>query len=137
MKLLIVSLLLLLAASCTTKNICKCDQLFDGKTLDGWEITPGGKWEVKDGVIAGTSKKSEKRHSILLTKKQYSDFVMCLKYNAVKGNSGLYFRVNKIDHFVTVKGFQAEIGHEYETVSWQTSRRRHVCTLGQRLSRLA
>ena len=27
--------------------------LFDGKTLKGWTPSPGGKWEVKDGVIVG------------------------------------------------------------------------------------
>ncbi len=36
--------------------------LFDGKTLDGWHTLPGGNWEFKDGVLIGTSKKSEKRH---------------------------------------------------------------------------
>ncbi len=30
-------------------------ELFNGKNLDGWEPTPGGKWEVKDGVIIGTT----------------------------------------------------------------------------------
>ena len=47
----------------------KFKPLFNGKNLKGWEPTPGGKWEVKNGVIVGTSPKSERRHGILLTKK--------------------------------------------------------------------
>ncbi|HJN89928.1 MAG TPA: family 16 glycoside hydrolase, partial [Verrucomicrobiota bacterium] len=54
--------------------------LFNGKNLDGWEPTPGGKWEVKNGVIIGTSPKSEPRHGILLTKKRFKDFVVKAKF---------------------------------------------------------
>ncbi|MDP7287367.1 MAG: DUF1080 domain-containing protein, partial [Phycisphaerae bacterium] len=47
--------------------------LFDGKTLKGWTALPGGKWEVKDGVILGTSAKSERRHGLLASDKEYTD----------------------------------------------------------------
>ena len=49
--------------------------LFDGKTLNGWSPAPGGKWVVKDGAIVGTSPKTERRHGMLLTDKQFTDFV--------------------------------------------------------------
>jgi len=95
--------------------------LFDGKTLKGWHTAPGGKWEVKDGVIVGTSPKTERRHGMLLSDKKYGDFVLRLKFKSLKGNSGLYFRSQRVDHPVTVNGFQAEIapagpvGGLYET----------------------
>ena len=95
--------------------------LFDGKTLDGWKPMPGGKWEVKDGVIVGTSQKSEGRHGQLIAEKTYKDFTVRLKFKSLKGNSGLYFRVEKVDSPVAVHGFQAEIdpandvGGLYET----------------------
>ena len=95
--------------------------LFDGKTLDGWHTLPGGKWEVKDGVILGTSVRSDHRHGQLVSDKQYKDFTVRVKYKAVKGNSGLYFRVDKVPGAVGVHGFQAEIdpardvGGLYET----------------------
>ena len=66
--------------------------LFDGKTLKGWQTAPGGKWEVKDGAIVGTSPKTERRHGMLLSEKKYGDFVLRLKFKSLKGNSGLYFR---------------------------------------------
>jgi hypothetical protein len=95
--------------------------LFDGKTLDGWHTAPGGNWEVKDGVIVGTSPQTERRHGMLLSDKKYGDFVLRLKFKSLKGNSGLYFRAERVDSPVTVHGFQAEIapsgpvGGLYET----------------------
>jgi len=83
--------------------------LFDGKTLDGWHTLPGGKWEVKDGVIVGTSEKSESRHGLLVTDKTFSDFTVQTKFKVVKGNSGFYFRSEKVDHRVGVHGFQADV----------------------------
>lgn len=95
--------------------------LFDGTTLDGWDILPGGMWEVKEGLIVGTSPASETRHGILLCKEKVADFTLRLKYRALHGNSGLYFRVDTVKSDVTVHGFQAEIdeakdiGGLYET----------------------
>jgi hypothetical protein len=95
--------------------------LFDGKTLTGWHQVPGGKWTVENGIIIGTSPKEEERHGILLTDQRYRDFKLRLKFKALKGNSGLYFRVDTVDSKVSVNGFQAEIdehkdiGGLYET----------------------
>lgn len=44
--------------------------LFDGKSLNGWQISPGGTWEVENGVIVGTSPKTERRHGMLLSDKE-------------------------------------------------------------------
>jgi hypothetical protein len=95
--------------------------LFDGKTLSGWHTLPGGKWEVKDGVIVGTSQASEPRHGLLVSDQRYKDFTVRLKFKAIKGNSGFYFRADKVQNAVGVYGFQAEIdaandiGGLYET----------------------
>ena len=96
--------------------------LFSKKNLTGWHTLPGGKWEVIDGILIGTSEKSDPRHGLLVTDKSYSDFIISVTYKAIKGNSGLYFRVEEIDDNVGVKGFQAEIdptkdaGGLYETM---------------------
>lgn len=97
--------------------------LFDGETLHGWKPLPGGEWKIADGVIVGSQEKTEKRHGMLLSEKQYGDFIVRLKYKAIDGNSGFYFRVQKVDHAVSVRGFQAEIdasgndvGGLYETL---------------------
>ena len=87
-------------------------RLFDGKTLDGWHALPGGKWEVKDGTIVGTSPKSERRHGLLASDATYGDFTVRLKFRVVQGNSGFYFRSEKVDHAVGVFGFQAEVAND-------------------------
>ncbi len=85
--------------------------LFDGKTLEGWHALPGGTWEVKDGELVGTSPKSERRHGLLASDKTYGDFTVRLKFRVVKGNSGLYFRSEKVDGAVGAHGLQAEISN--------------------------
>ena len=95
--------------------------LFDGKTLKGWHTLPGGNWKVENGVIVGTSDTSDPRHGLLVTDKIYKDFELSIKYLAVKGNSGLYFRVKEVGGPYGVEGLQAEIdplqgdGGLYET----------------------
>ena len=89
--------------------------IFDGKTLKGWTPAPGGKWEVKDGAIVGTSPKSERRHGILLTDKQYSDFVVKAKFRVHAGDSGFYFRAERVKSAVSVNGFQVEVDTSQET----------------------
>lgn len=86
--------------------------LFNHADLEGWHALPGGKWEVKDGNIIGISPASEPRHGILLTDTEYDDFRLKVIYKAIKGNSGLYFRVEKVEEPVHVYGFQAEIDPE-------------------------
>jgi len=89
--------------------------LFDGKTLNGWTPAPGGKWEVKDGSIVGTSPKTERRHGILLTDKQFTDFVVKAKFRVHSGDSGFYFRAKRVKSAVSVNGFQVEVDTTQET----------------------
>ena len=86
--------------------------LFNHENLDGWEIMPGGEWQVEDGVLVGTSPASEERHGILVTDQEYDDFKLRVVYKANQGNSGLYFRVEKVGEPYNVAGFQAEIDPE-------------------------
>jgi len=93
--------------------------LFDGKTLSGWHAIGVGEWTVEDGVIVGR-KKAEREFGHLVTDRTFKDFTIRLKFKAVKGNSGLYFRIEE-KGFSGVSGFQAEIdanrdvGGLYET----------------------
>jgi len=95
--------------------------LFDGRSLKGWHSLPGGKWVVVDGVIVGTSDKEEPRHGLLVSDDVFDDFTIRLKFKAIEGNSGFYFRCDEVKGIVGVHGFQAEIatsediGGLYET----------------------
>ena len=95
--------------------------LFDGESLKGWTALPGGSWTVEKGAIVGKSPKSENRHGMLLSDKQYSDFVVTAKFRVHAGNSGFYFRSERVKSNVSVNGFQVEVdptqatGGLYET----------------------
>ena len=93
----------------TGQSSASCQKLFDGKTLNGWEVLPGGEWKVENGILVGQQDKTEKRHGMLLSKKTYTDFIVKLKYKSLKGNSGFYFRTGRDEGNLSVKGFQAEI----------------------------
>ena len=89
--------------------------LWDGKTLQGWHTLPGGNWVVVDGAIRGTSPASERRHGQLVSDAKFKDFTVRLKFRALEGNSGFYFRVDKVDGAVGVHGFQAEVDPRRDT----------------------
>ena len=95
--------------------------LFDGASLAGWQTIPGGRWQITDGVLVGSNASSDPRHGLLLSDATLDDFTVRVAFKAVKGNSGLYFRAEKVAGSVGVHGFQAEIdanndvGGLYET----------------------
>lgn len=105
----------------------KWQNLFDGKTLNGWHALPGGTWTVEDGILVGRSDVKEERHGILMSDKEYSNFEIEVVFKAVKGNSGLYFRVEEIGGVYGVLGFQAEIHpEEYVGGLYETGGRQWV-----------
>ena len=114
MKHIILTIAIILGTTPATRAT-EFKPIFDGKTLKGWTPAPGGKWEVKNGAIVGTSPKSERRHGILLTDKQYSDFVVKAKFRVHSGDSGFYFRAARVKSAVSVNGFQVEVDTSQET----------------------
>lgn len=94
--------------------------LWDGKSMQGWHVIGKGQWKIEENALHATNVKSEKDFGHLVTDRDYTNFTVRLKYKAVKGNSGLYFRVAE-KGFSGVTGFQAEIdpdkdaGGLYET----------------------
>ncbi|UCD50247.1 MAG: DUF1080 domain-containing protein, partial [Phycisphaerales bacterium] len=86
--------------------------LFDGKTLDGWIQRNGkAKYTVEDGVIIGTTVLGTP-NSFLCTEKIYTDFVLELEYLVEPGmNSGIQIRSNSFEHYkdYRVHGYQVEI----------------------------
>ena len=97
------------------------ESLFNGKDLTGWHTQPGGEWQVVDGVIVGTSASSERRHGLLVSDREFTNFILRAKFRVHEGNSGLYFRAEETNTNVAVRGFQAEVdrssavGGLYET----------------------
>ena len=124
-RLLILSSLLLALTASAAPLTWK--PLFNGKDLTGWHPVPGGKWEVLDGAILGTSPRSEPRHGLLVTDKRYKNFKVRAKFKVEKGDSGFYFRAKKTGTRVSVKGFQAEVDNSPEVGGlYETSMRAWV-----------
>ena len=59
----------------------KCKQIFDGKTLDGWEQSPGGSFVVKAGAIASTGKGAH-----AWTKEDYGEFRIFFTVRQISGD---------------------------------------------------
>ncbi|MEK6239494.1 MAG: DUF1080 domain-containing protein, partial [Planctomycetales bacterium] len=68
--------------------------MFDGKSLDGWSVTPSGAakaWSVQDGVIIGEGDKG--RSYLVYDNKDLADFELKFSYKFPgKGNSGVSIR---------------------------------------------
>ena len=106
---------LIACVSFTFAHAGETTPLFNGKNLDGWKVLPGGTWTVEDGVIVGRSPKSEKRHGILLSEKEYTDFVVTAKFRVLSGDSGFYFRSDPVNRPASVNGIQVEVDSSQET----------------------
>jgi len=70
--------------------------LFDGKTLNGWEVCNGSaRFEARDGMIVGTTAEGSP-NSFLCTKKEYGDFVFEFDVKTdVALNSGVQIRSHR------------------------------------------
>ena len=124
---ILLPLLALLSSLLTAGAEPKWQPLFNGKDLDGWHPVPGGKWEVVDGTILGTSPRSEPRHGLLMTDKRFKNFRVRAKFKVTSGDSGFYFRVEKTNTHVSVRGFQAEVDNSREVGGlYETSMRAWV-----------
>lgn len=83
--------------------------LFDGKTLNNWEIHGGdAKYSVQDGEIVGTAI-MDTPNTFLCTKEKFEDFILVLDvYLPNHLNSGIQFRSN-LNEKKEVFGYQSEI----------------------------
>lgn len=102
----------LVAHLANAQDKIKFENLFDGKTLNGWEQVQGtARYEVKDEMIVGTTALNSP-NSFLATKKNYGNFILELDFKVDAGlNSGIQFRSKKDKNYKEgiVHGYQVEI----------------------------
>lgn len=92
--------------------------LFDGTTLDGWEVMEDeGKFFVEDGAIVGETAPGVKS-SYLCTKESFDDFVLEVEFKVDPGlNSGVQIRSDVYDEEATtlyMTGRLDLVSHTYE-----------------------
>ncbi|MEI9806594.1 MAG: DUF1080 domain-containing protein [Bacteroidota bacterium] len=92
-KLSFFAILLTLAAGCGAQEK-EWKELFDGKSLNGWEKVAGkADYKIEDGAIVGITV-SNTPNTFLITGEKYNDFILELevKIEDTTSNSGIQFR---------------------------------------------
>ena len=94
-------------------NAQEWEPLVKGDTLDGWTQRGGAaRYEIKDGVITGTTTPEQKANAFLCTEKEYGNFELELEFKVDPGfNSGVQVRSQSLPEYKDgrVHGYQVEI----------------------------
>lgn len=114
-------------------------QIFDGKTLDGWEYDPTY-WRVENGSLVGevTAANLLKRNSFI-TKKNFvtANFDLKVEYRITRqGNSGINYRSVLIDSLpYAMRGYQADIdgANNYTGQNYEERGRTTLAYIGQKV----
>lgn len=98
------------------------ENLFDGKTLFGWDGDPA-LWKVEDGTIVGTTTDENPiKYNSFLTWQggDLTDFHLKVDYKIENGNSGIQYRSFAIDKPHALGGYQAdfEAGDRYSGICY-------------------
>jgi len=109
--------LLLITTSCLAQEDI---QLFDGKTLAGWEGSENV-FRVENGCIVGGSlEKGLDESYYLCTTEEYSDFELTLSVKLIHknlaGNSGISFRAKRKQGSNMLASYQADIGYIHPNI---------------------
>jgi hypothetical protein len=87
-------------------------QIFDGKSLNGWDGDPGF-WRVEDGAIVGqtTTDKQPKQNTFLIWRGGTpGNFELRLQYKLTGFNSGIQYRSIELPNIkYAMKGYQADM----------------------------
>ena len=88
--------------------------IFDGKSFDGWQGDTNKSFRIEDGaIVGGTMKAKVPRNEFLCTTRQFTNFVLRLKFKLLGGpsaNGGVQFRTKRIPNNNEVSGYQADMG---------------------------
>ena len=101
--------ILLLAALACCASAADFVPLFDGKSLNGWEICNGqATWRVESGVIVGRTAEGSP-NSFLCTTKEYGDFILEFEVkNDPELNSGVQIRGHRYGNDVGARIFNGK-----------------------------
>ncbi len=108
----ILSLLFLVLPGNTHNRLTSAEKqqgwelLFNGRNLDGWYGEPR-LWKVADGMIVGSSGRRLRRNTFLISRREFSDFILKVDIKLTNRNSGVQFR-SKVLPAHTVRGYQAD-----------------------------
>ncbi|MDX9868068.1 MAG: DUF1080 domain-containing protein [Kiritimatiellia bacterium] len=79
-------------------------------------------FQHEEGILVGQHKEGEKRDGLVVSDRNYSDFIVRVSYQLFGGNSALYFRAEEVNTPWLLKGFQNEIaGNAKDSALWHTA----------------
>jgi hypothetical protein len=91
----------------TSMSYAEFQPIFDGESLDGWNIHGTEKWYVDDGLLVCESG-PDAEYGYLATDKFYKDFILELEFQQeADGNSGVFFRSTL--EGTKISGWQVEV----------------------------
>ena len=132
MRIHALSRCLLLALACLAARVSAAEELFDGKTLTGWECDLKW-WRVEDGLLTGGSL-TEKvpRNFFLATTRSFQNFELRLQLkltgvpNTGMINSGVQIRSLRVPNNTEMSGYQVDAGDNWWGKLYDESRRNKV-----------
>ena len=129
LRLLFGCICILAISGVTTFLPQKTIQLFDGRSFRGWEGDTIKTWRIENGAIVGGSlKETVPENNFLCTKRNFSNFVLILKFKLIGNsgfiNAGVQFRSQRLTNPAhEMIGYQADIGPKYWGSLYDESRR--------------
>lgn len=115
-------------------------QIFDGKTLDGWEGDPTY-WRVEEGKLVGevTPATILSRNSFIIWRgKIVKDFELKVEYRvSAEGNSGINYRSEKVEGVpYALRGYQADLdgAQNYTGSNYEERRRTTLASRGEQVA---
>jgi len=109
LQLTLALLALLTSAAAAEKTVA----LFDGKSFKGWEGDTTKTFRIDHGtIIGGSMKEKVPRNEFLCTTRNYTNFVLKLKFKLIGegSNAGVQIRTKRIPNHHEVSGYQADMG---------------------------
>ena len=111
----------------------KATSLFDGKSLDGWEVISRDQrwWTVSDGALTGGSLTTKVPHNTFISTKesfQNFDFTCKIRVQGAGGfiNSGIQIRSVRVPNNSEMSGYQVDAGDGWWGKLYDESRRNKV-----------
>lgn len=103
-------------------------ELFDGRSLRGWDGDAAW-FRVEDGAIVGGRLSEKIPHNFFLSSQQeYGDFELQLEFRLVgdSTNAGIQLRSRRIPNHHEMIGYQADLGQNYWGALYDESRRNRI-----------
>ena len=105
------------------------EQLFDGKSFNGWQGDTLTTWRIRNGAIeAGSLSEMVPHNNFLVATRTYENFILKLKFKLLGSegfvNAGVQFNSQRLtDPPYEMAGYQADLGPGYWASLYDESRR--------------